>query len=157
MAQREAHLTLTEDLQFRAATGSGHDVLLDSGLAGKTGGPSPVEMVLVALGGCGSMDVISILRKMRQDVTTYDVHVIGDRSDEHPKVFTSITMTHALAGNGIEESSVSRAITLSMTRYCPVFAMLSPTVPIRVYYTIHDAAGAPVAAGEIEQVPPPLE
>ncbi len=151
MAEREAHLSLVGDMQFRARTGSGHDLLLDAGadIGGQNSGPSPVEMVLVALGGCGAMDVISILRKMRQDVTSYDVSVVAQRAEEHPKVFTSITMTHALAGASLEPDNVQRAITLSMTRYCPVFAMLSPTVPVRVLYTISDAAGGVTSTGDV--------
>jgi len=157
---REVHLSLAGDMRFRAHTGSGHDLLLDAGGdsaegGGDNSGPSPVELVLVALGGCGAMDVVAILRKMRQNVTAYDVSVAGERSEEHPKVFTRITMTHAIAGNAVQEDNVRRAITLSMTRYCPVFAMLAPSVPIHVRYAISDAAGAQLSAGEVTFPDPP--
>src|SRR5678816_3166471 len=132
MSTREAHLTLIDGLRFTARSGSGHTTHLDSSIeaGGAAQGPSPVELVLEALGGCGAMDVISILRKMRQEVTAYEIDVVGERADTHPKVYRRIDVLHRFTGTGISEANVRRAITLSISRYCPVYAMLAPTVDI---------------------------
>jgi putative redox protein len=147
----DVSLTLIEKMQFRLRTGSGHDVVMDAAGAagGENAGPRPMEMLLAALAGCASMDVISILRKMRQDITVYEVAAHGETQDEHPQRFTVITLTHRVAGRAVVESMVRRAIFLSMSRYCPVYAMLSPSVPIVVRYEISDVAGGLVVSGEV--------
>src|SRR5439155_205778 len=90
-----------------------------------SGGPSPTELLLVGLGGCTGMDVIALLRKMRQDVTAYRVEVHGARRDEHPQIFTEITVVHVVGGRDLDPRSVARAGDLSATRYCPASAMPS--------------------------------
>jgi putative redox protein len=137
---RRVDLRLDGTMRFVARTGSGHDVVVDAnaGIGGDDTAASPVELMLVAGGSCMAMDAVSILRKMRQDVGGYEVHVEGERAAEHPKVFTAIHMTHALHGEGLRAVNVARALQLSMTRYCPVFAMLSPTVAIDVRYAVTD-------------------
>jgi putative redox protein len=144
-------LTLIDKMQFRLHTGSGHDLVMDasSDAGGESAGPRPMELILAALGSCAAMDVISILRKMRQGVTAYEVTAHGEAAVEHPQVYTSALVIHRIAGRELIEANVRRAIFLSMSRYCPVFAMLSPTVPITVRYQIADAGGAAVASGEI--------
>ena len=145
-------LTLIDGLQFGLRTGSGHDVIMDAGSAvgGGDAGPRPMELVLAALGGCAGMDVIAILRKMRQDVSSYEVTAHGETAAEHPKRYVSAVVTHRIAGSGLVEASVRRAIYLSMSKYCPVFAMLSPAVPITLRYQIREgASGATVASGEV--------
>ena len=152
MSTREAHLTLVDGLHFIARSGSGHTTHLDSPnqVSAAAKGPSPVELVLEAVGGCGAMDVISILRKMRQDVTTYEIDVVGDRADTHPKVYRRIEVLHRFTGTGISEANVRRTITLSISRYCPVYAMLAPTVEIQERYEIRDAhTGALEASGSV--------
>ncbi len=146
----EATLHLDSDLRFTATTGSGFSVQLDSYLGDdSTAAASPMEMVLVALGGCTAMDVISVLRKMRQDIASYDLKLSGERAEGHPRTYTSILMTHRIGGTGVGESNARRAIELSMTKYCPVFAMLSPGVAIREVYEIRDTASGDVISGEV--------
>jgi putative redox protein len=125
-----ARVALEDGMAFRAVTGSGQQLLMDSspdhGGAGR--GPTPMELVLVALGGCTGMDVIAMLRKMRQDVTGYEVRVTGDeRAETHPRVYTAITVEHIVRGRNLNDASVARAVELSSTRYCPVSAMLGET------------------------------
>jgi len=91
---------------------------------------SPVQMLLVALGGCSAMDVIGILRKKRLQVTGYEVVVLADRRDEHPRVFTRIELVHRVRGHGIPFAAVEEAARLSDTKYCTVHAMLEPAVKI---------------------------
>jgi putative redox protein len=137
-------LRLCEGLHFTGRTARGHELELDGEAAT---GPSPMELQLLALGGCGAMDTISILRKMRQDVTGYELLLTHERAGEHPRVFTSITMTHAVRGRALAEGMIRRAISLTMARYCPVYAMLQPTVDIRERYEItDDATGATISA-----------
>lgn len=146
----ELRLTLVDGLKFDAKTQSGHTLRIDS--SGVTGGtasaPSPMELQLVALGGCGAMDVISILRKMRQDITAYEVTVTAERADEHPKRYATAVIAHSFRGREIREANVRRAIYLSMTKYCPVFAMLSPGVEIRETFEIRHEDGSTVS-GEV--------
>ena len=143
-------LRLEDGLRFVAETGSGFQVHLDSrsDIESMTA-PSPMELQLVALGGCTAMDVISILRKMREDVTAYDVRLAGERAEEHPRVYTAVTIEHQLRGNSLDRDRVHRAIQLTMTRYCPVFAMLYPTVQIREVFTIEDTTTGEKAHGEV--------
>lgn len=154
MPDSETTLHLTEGLAFEAATPSGFRLLLDSPVdpAHAPAGPAPMELQLVALGGCTAMDTISILRKMRQEVTAYDVRLTHTRAPEHPKVYTSVQLTHAVRGRGLSEANVRRAIELTMTRYCPVFAMLYPKVDITERYELTDEATGEVTRGAM---PPP--
>ena len=108
-----------------------------------------MELQLVALAGCASMDVISILRKMRQHVTGYACHAAGETASEHPKAYVRIVVTHRLRGRGIVEENVRRALHLLMTRYCPVFAMLSPGVPIAMRYEIEEEGSGALVVGEV--------
>lgn len=154
MSEPVIHLRLVEKMQFLAETPSGHSLRLDTSPdgGGDDAGMRPMEVQLVALGGCGAMDIISILRKMRQDVTAYDLALTWERATEHPKVYTRVVMTHEFTGSGIAEGNVRRAIGLSMERYCPVYAMLSPGVAISERYRIVDAATGGVTEGEVALV-----
>ena len=146
----ETVLHLQGDLRFTARTASGFEIGIDSPAGGGAlAGPSPMELQLVALGGCTAMDTISILRKMRQDVTGYDVKLTNTRAPEHPKRYTSIELTHVVRGRNLSEANVRRAIELTMTRYCPVFAMLNPTVAITERYELVDEATGATTAGEV--------
>ena len=144
-------LRLVDGLHFAAETPSGHTIDLDSRLDsdGPGVGASPMELQLVALAGCTAMDTLSILRKMRQDVTAYEVRATYERAKEHPRAYTAIQLEHAVRGRGIVEANVQRAIELTMIRYCPVFAMLHPKVAIRETYKISDPSAADVRSGEV--------
>lgn len=106
--------------------------------SGTTGGARPMELLTLGLAGCTAMDVISILQKKRQNVTRFKVEVDASRAEEHPKVFTSAVITYIVAGVGVEESALLRAIELSATRYCPAQAMLSQVFPIELKYEIYE-------------------
>lgn len=127
------HFTGTADSGFIAHMGSSPKV------GGANDGFRPMELLAVSLCGCTGMDVISILRKMRQDVTDFEVRFHGERTEEHPKVFTEITLEYMIAGRNLDVEKVERAIELSAVRYCPVQAMLQPTVKINHTYVLIDA------------------
>ena len=130
--EKIARAILVGGTRLEAKTGSGHQVVMDSGEVadGGNGGPSPMELVLVALAGCTGMDVLAILRKMRQEVTAYEVTVRGTQAEEHPRVYTAITVEHIVTGRNVNADLVQRAVELSETRYCPVGAMVGKTARI---------------------------
>jgi putative redox protein len=125
-----------EGLKFKGINEDGKTVLMD-GKPPFGGGeyPSPVELLLMALGGCTAMDVISILNKKRLKVESFSVEVEGKRRDTHPKVFTEITVRYSFVGN-LPEKAVLQAIRLSMEKYCSVSAMLKATAEVKWEYEI---------------------
>lgn len=134
----EARVTLQEAMQFKGISDSGHELIMDAAeeVGGQKKGPRPLELLLLGLGGCTGMDVISILRKKRMNVTGYDIVLRAERATEHPRVYTSISVEHIFRGKDINPEAVERAIELSDTKYCTVAAMLRKAVPITVTYRI---------------------
>jgi putative redox protein len=119
-----------------AAFGSGFAFTYDTAHSGDgRAGPSPTEALLGSLVACGSLDVTSILRKKRQTVRRYEIAATGERTDEHPQVYTSIVVEHRVVGE-VEEEALRRSIELSATRYCPVNAMLSASVRVEHRYRL---------------------
>ncbi|MFN8237927.1 MAG: OsmC family protein [Chitinophagales bacterium] len=104
-------------------------------IGGENLGARPMQMVLMALGGCTSMDVLSMLKKMREDVKSYKVTVNADRASEHPMVFTKIHIHFILEGK-LKKENVEKAIQLSMDKYCSVTHMLNKTADITHSYEI---------------------
>src|SRR5258708_16850480 len=133
---------LATGMRFEVEAGSGHHVILDAAEhgGGHNTGFRPMEMLLVGLAGCTGMDVISILRKKRQQVTAYEVHVTGVRAEDHPMVFVEITVQHIVTGHRIRPEAVARAIELSEERYCGSGAMLSNVAHLTHTYRIVEAA-----------------
>jgi len=131
------------NLTFEGQTGSGFTVPLDAdpAVGGINTGPRPMEMVVMGLAGCTAMDVISILKKKRLEVTSFNVRVDAPRSSDHPKVFTSAVITYVISGKDIDEVAVLRAIELSTTKYCPAIAMLGQSFPIDHQYEIYEDDG----------------
>ncbi len=123
---------LESGMCFDVITGSGHHVLLDASEenGGEDRGPRPMEMLLVALASCAGMDILSILRKKRQDIKAYEVRVHGDRTEEHPRIFVEITVEHIFTGHAIQSEAVKRAIDLTEARYCGASAMLGKTAKL---------------------------
>ncbi len=122
----------TQGLHFGAVSANGATVALDS--MAEYGGPipgfSPKTLLLTALGGCTGMDVLSILRKMRQNVRSYQVEIKGWEHEEHPKKFDRVTVEHVVEGHGLSQELVDRAIKLSHEKYCGVTASLAGSVEI---------------------------
>lgn len=110
-----------EVINFEAVSGSGHSVILDSA---KELGARPMELILMGLGACASYDVVSILKKSRQNVADVRCEVRGVRADVVPAVFTDIHLHFVVVGTGIKESQVAKAIELSADKYCSASAML---------------------------------
>ena len=130
--------TLEAGMRFDVETGSGHHLILDAAEhnGGQNSGPQPMEMLLVALASCSGMDIITILRKKRQDITGYELRIHGMRTEEHPKVFLDITLEHIFTGHNIRPEAVERAIELTEERYCGASAMLGKTATLRHTFLI---------------------
>jgi len=137
---RAVVVELVDGMAFRATTPSGHALDLDSSpdVGGQERGPRPMELLLASLGACTGMDVISILRKMRQEVTTYAVRVGGTRASEHPRVFTSLRVEHEVSGRGLKLERVRHAVELSAREYCPAMAMLSRATRVEVIFRVRE-------------------
>ena len=140
--QMTAAVRLETGMRFDAEAGSGHHITLDAAKhgGGQNAGFRPMELLLVGLGGCTGMDVISILRKKRQQVTGYEVHVSGIRAEENPMVFVEITVEHIVTGHSIQAEAVARAIQLSEERYCGAGAMLGKVAHLAHTFHIVEAA-----------------
>ena len=134
----DANVTWNKGMSFEGTADSGFKVDLGTGqqFGGDDDGFRPLELMLVSLGGCTGMDVISILQKKRQEVTSFEVRVHAERAADHPKVFTSITVEYILSGINLDPDAVDRAVELSSTKYCPAQAMLAQAVPITHKVTI---------------------
>ncbi len=123
---------LNDAYHMRATNESGNSIEMDGSpaIGGENLGARPMEAVLMSLAGCSSIDVISILKKMKQEVTDYDVEVTAERRDEIPSIFTKIHMKFIVKGKNIEEEKVKRAAQLSAEKYCSVSKILEPTADI---------------------------
>lgn len=132
-----------ENMVFVGMPGSGFPVQMDSDPAfgGTNSGVGPMELIALGLAGCTAMDVLSILRKKRQQVTHFEVRVDAPRSPEYPKVFTSALITYVVTGKNVEEAALLRSIELSATRYCPAQFMLAQAFPMELRYEIYEDEG----------------
>lgn len=116
------------DELFMGTSESGHTIILDANAG--TLAPSPLENVLISLGACSSVDVVSILKKCRQDITDCKVEIEGTRVDTVPKLFSKIHLRFVISGNNVSEKQVSKAVNLSADKYCSVALMLNKSVEI---------------------------
>ena len=139
----KASVQWKENMTFVGLPASGFPVQMDadSSIGGSNQGVRPMEMIALALAGCTGMDVLSILRKKRQQVTQFEVNVDAPRSPEYPKVFTHARITYIVAGMNVEERAVLRSIELSVTKYCPVQIMLAQAFPMELRYEIYEDQG----------------
>jgi len=114
------------EMQFTGTEEAGTSITMDARPehGGVGAGPSPMETVLLALGGCTGMDVISVLNKMRALLDRLEIRITAERAEEHPKVFTRIGLEYVFTGATLRPDQVARAVELSQTRYCSVSAML---------------------------------
>ena len=125
-------------MSFVGETGSGHSMVMDGApeVGGRNIGMRPMEMVLLGLGGCTSMDVMFILKKARQQVTDCKIEVDAERTEEVPKVFSKIHLHYIISGQDLAEKHVKRAVDLSAEKYCSVSQMLGKAVEITHDYEI---------------------
>ncbi len=130
------------EAQFEGKSGTGHNVIMDGpeSAGGCNAGPRPMEMLLLGMGGCASFDVISILKKSRQQVSDCVARITAERADAVPAVFTNIEIEFEVIGNKLKESQVKRAVELSAEKYCSASIMLQKAgVNISHSYKITDS------------------
>jgi putative redox protein len=137
-------VALLHDMHFEAHGEDGRAISLDasSSFGGQGLGFRPLELILAGLAGCTGMDVISILRKKRQQVTDYRVEVWGTQETDYPHAYTDISLRHIVTGEAVSEDAVKRAIQLSEDKYCPAYAMLSKAATITSTFEVHPAGPA---------------
>lgn len=139
MAQEKQHTTMVwkQGMAFEGTTTTGHTVVVDSSKlhGGQDLGPKPIELLLTALAGCTAMDVLSVLQKRREPLTGLEVTVEGLRAEEHPMIYTDITIVYHVYGD-VNPSSLARAVELSNTKYCGAHAMLEKSAHITSRFEI---------------------
>ncbi|HKF46508.1 MAG TPA: OsmC family protein [Terracidiphilus sp.] len=136
-----AHSDWKHDDVFEGVTESGNTVLFDADAAHKHG-PSPMEAVLMALCSCTSVDVVSILKKKRQELTGLRVSAVAEQAAEPPRVFVKIKLTYAVRGK-LSRKAVEDAVALSKNKYCSVSKMLEKAATVE--YEIVYPDGEPTA------------
>lgn len=134
----DAKVVWKERMSFEGSADTGFTVPLGTSpeVGGDNDGFKPLELLAVGLAGCTAMDVISILQKKRQEITSLEVRVHADRAADHPKVFTHIVIEYVISGVDISEDAVKRAVQLSEEKYCSAQAMFKQVAPMELKITI---------------------
>ena len=127
-----------DNMSFVGESGSGHSIVMDGPpeFGGRNLGVRPMEMLLLGLGGCASFDVVSMLKKSKQDLVDCEVEITAERADEEPKVFTKIHLHFVISGNDLSDKRVERAIELSAEKYCSASIMLGKTAVVTHDYEL---------------------
>lgn len=127
-----ATVTWVDNARMIGESGSGHSVIMDGpeDFGGRNIGIRPMEMLLIGMGGCMSFDVVSILKKTRQDIQKCEVKISAQRAESEPKVFTQIKVHFIITGTNIKENKIQKAIELSHDKYCSASIMLGKTAKI---------------------------
>jgi putative redox protein len=140
METMTATVTLKEKVLWEGTAGSGHRVIMDgpADTGGSNAGFRPMELMLLGLGFCMGYDMVMILRRMRKEVSGYQIRLTGQRSEEPPSVYTEVTLEHIISGKGIPKESVERALELAEHKYCSASAMFSKTAALINTYRIEE-------------------
>ena len=128
----EAKVTYVDGLQFVGEAASGHAIVMDGDkeVGGRNTGARPMELLLIGLGGCSGMDVVSILKKKKQEINGVEIKVKGEKAENYPKKFTDIDIEFIVRGRNVSDDAVKRAVELSMEKYCSVKATLEGSAKV---------------------------
>ncbi len=130
------------NMAFEANMPSGNTLLMDAypESGGSQSGPTPVEALVASIAGCSAMDVVSILKKKQQEITSYRVEIEWDRGPEgvYPRPITGVRVKHIVRGANVDPAAVARAVQLSDEKYCTVMATLRQSTPIQSEWTIEE-------------------
>lgn len=128
----KAIIELQDNVNFKATSGSGHEIQMDGppDFGGQNMGARPMETLLIGMGGCASFDVVHILRKRRLTVTDCVAELEAERAETDPKVFVKIHLHFKVSGEGLTEKAVAKAVELSAEKYCSASIMLGKTAEI---------------------------
>jgi len=134
----ETRLKWAGEAAFIGLTSGGHTVVMDGPPegGGRNLGPRPMELLLLSMAACSTYDVVSILKKTRDDIRDCEVTINASRADEHPKIFTDIHLKFIITGKDVKEKNVKRAIDLSAEKYCSASIMLGAMANITHDYEI---------------------
>ena len=140
----KARIKWVEDRTFTAQSGSGHVITLGNSrdADGRSLCTSPMEMVLIGLGGCTAFDVVHILQRSREPITDCVTELEAERAAHDPQVFTRVHIHYTITGSGLSRDKVARAIDLSATKYCSASAMIGRTAQITHDFELIDAQAA---------------
>lgn len=129
-----------DNRSFVGESASGHSVVMDGPpeAGGRNLGVRPMEMLLLGMGGCASFDVVSILEKMKQNISSCEVEIEAERAKVEPKVFTKIHMHFVIKGHLVDEKKVAKAVTLSADKYCSASIMLGKTATVTHDFELSD-------------------
>ncbi len=133
-----AKIKYTDGMQFVGEAGSGHAIVMDTDpeFGGANTGLRPTELLLIGVGGCSGMDIVSVLKKKKQHLTGLEVNVGGKKAETYPQKFTDINIEFVVRGRNLSEEAVKKAVDLSMEKYCSVKATLEGSAKITFSYTI---------------------
>ena len=130
----QSRVKWVENMTFVGQSASGHSVVLDGN--GGEKGPSPMELVLMAVGGCSSVDVVSGLQDLQQQITGCEVNIAAERREQAPRIFTHANLHFVVTGHDLNDQLVSRVVTDSLEKYCSVCLMLGKGVELSHSYEI---------------------
>lgn len=121
-----AKISWVDGALFVAEGGSGHTITMDGApdVGGRNLASRPMEVLLMGMGGCTAIDVVSMLKKQRQDIEGVEVSLVAERADDHPKVFTSVKLVYTVRGRKLSRALIERAVSLSDEKYCSATAMV---------------------------------
>ena len=121
-----AKISWVDGALFVAEGGSGHTFTMDGSpdVGGRNLASRPMEVVLMGMGGCTAIDVVSMLKKQRQDIDGVEVSLEAERADDHPKVFTAVKLVYTVRGRKLNRALIERAVSLSDEKYCSATAMI---------------------------------
>jgi putative redox protein len=136
--KHEATVRWAGKMTFIGKAGTNHLVPMDTtpDFGGDSSATKPLELLLLGLGGCTGMDIVSLFRKMRVNCSGIEMNITADRAEEHPNVYTKIDLEYVIYGRGIDEEKVKRAVELSQEKYCSVSAMLRKSCPVNYTWRV---------------------
>jgi putative redox protein len=131
MSKQEIKIDWLENMAFKTEV-NGHELVIDASAegGGENRGPRPKPLMLVALAGCTGMDVVSLLKKMRVEVESFSVKVVGNVTEEHPKHFDAMHVIYEFKGKDLPMDKLVKAVTLSDEKYCGVSTTLKKGIKI---------------------------
>jgi len=135
MAEMKAVVHYGENDFFIGISPGGHSSIMETN-GERASAATPIELLLIAVGGCMASDVVDILRKKREKVTDYRIEVSGQRREDFPRSFKSIKLHHVVKGESLSELAVKQAVELSDSKYCSVAATLRPTAEVSVTFEV---------------------
>lgn len=136
----EASVKWLDTMTFVGHSGSGHQVVFDADST-QHSAPSPMEMLLMSAGACSSVDVVSILKKARQQILHCEVKLKAERAETIPRVFTKMHLHFEITGVDVNEKQVAKAVQLSAEKYCSVSLMLAKSLEVTHSFSVKAAEG----------------